>query len=176
MQIRALSNIGDSSHARCRNMALFQIASKIQTFQMFNEEKCQRKIIHTGLAESFYFVKTEVFYFDFDYFWYDASNLMQNKIPHSKLLSPTILENNICWGYHFESRVTKIFTDIYRYCWEVSFSHLLICNCSFRIVYNHLFNHVEWVTHHSNAKKQGVHLTYTQPSPLMPSECGPSST
>lgn len=101
---------------------------------------------------------------------------MQNKIPHSKLLSPTMLENGICWGYHFESRVIKIFTDVYWDCWEVSFSYFLVCNCLFRIVYNHLFNDIEWVTHYNNTKKQGVHLTYTQPSPLTPSEYGPSST
>lgn len=45
------------------------LCSKLeQNFQMFNEEKCQRKIIHTGLAKSFYFVKTKVFCVDFDYF------------------------------------------------------------------------------------------------------------
>lgn len=69
---------------------------------MFKEDKYQKKIIHAGLAKLFYFVKTGMFNFDFDYFifGYNASNLMQNKIPYSKLLSPTILENGICLGYH----------------------------------------------------------------------------
>lgn len=39
----------------------------------------------------------------------------------------------------------------------------------FGFLYNHLFNHVEWVSHHSNAKKkEGICLTFTAPtcSPL----------
>lgn len=108
-------------------------------------------------------------------FWEDASNLMQNKIAHSKLLTPTIQENSICWGYRFESRVTKIFTHVCWGCWAVSFSHLLSFSCLFRIVHNNVFNHVEWVTHHESTKKQEGHLACSQPSPLMPSEQGPSS-
>lgn len=75
------------------------LCSKLE--QNSNISKCSmRKIVRekqSNPCSQNYFtlskLKCSVFTLNTSYFLYNASNLMQNKIPHAKLSSPTTLEN-----------------------------------------------------------------------------------
>lgn len=168
MKIKALSNIGDPSW----NMAFFQTGTKLQNFQRFNEENCQENnLTHVHRINSLCHNWNALFSLITSYFLYNASNLMLNKIPHAELPSPATLENGIIQGFHCERRVTKTFTDVNWDGWEVNFSHLLVCTCSFKWG---TLKHVEQVTHHKALRSREA-AWHTPNLPGIPPEYDPSS-